>query len=436
VKDKTPLIQLNLTRFHVAKILWSLFLALSAGLVYKYYQNTGAGDFQYYISNGMKIVNGNDPYIDDFRSGTFGPWALYLFSILIPDGLAHLCFFILNLLGVFSVFNYFKTKLTTNTLLLCTTITIWSAPFREIITDGQIVGLLYLLIFSSMSLLQKQGSLRVKKFNLILAAVFSAIAIDLKPHICLPIIVFIGIAQRRIIYLAVVMTILSISHLVIDIRLQKFTEIEWVQNLVGIQNGTETSKWPEQYNLWPILDHFIPAYSFWKSTTLICILLLAALLLLLSLKKREELIWFIVASFSMVIPYSHLYSLTLLVGLTLIRIFKFRVETLGCLFIIFVLVPRYWLEPRNIAFVFLMILALSIWNVSEKKLNFLINLKFCFFGLIFSIIVHLINDQFVFDENIERSIICVELVLISSVVLLIQRKSVGIRKVERSENDS
>jgi len=290
--------------------------------------------------------------------------------------------------------------------------------------------LLYLLIFSSMLLLQRKGSMRLKKLNLILAATLSAVAIDLKPHICLPIIVFIGIAQRRIMYLALVITILLISHIVIDLSLQKFTEFEWIKNLLGVQNGNENSKWPEQYNIWPIFDHFIPAYSFWKSVTVLSVLILAASLLYLSLRKREELIWFIVASFSMFIPYSHLYSLTLLVGLTLIKLFKFKVEAFGYFFVTFVLVPRYWLEPTNIAFIFLMILTVSVWNISERKLDFLMNLKFLSCGIILNTIVHVINDQFVFDENIERSIICVELVLISSVVLLIQRKSLGSRKAE------
>lgn len=400
-----------------SKTIWVFLLVASIISIYKIYSVTTGGDFQYYVKNGMSIANGVNPYATDFRSGTFGPLVLHLFSKFIPEGAINNVFFILNLLGIYSIFIYFKSRLAPNVMLFSLTIIIWSAPYREIVIDGQITSFLYLLIFSSLILISNQSGKFGSVTNLISAAFLSSIAIDLKPHICLPIVLFIGFAQRKLNYLYSVGFILLISHASIDIWLGSFTEIEWIQNMMGVQSGTQFSEWPEQYNVWPILDNFIPAYVFWKSVSLLFALLTLILLSYLSLKKREELIWLTVASFSMVIPYSHLYSLTLLIALTLIRILNSELNSFGYLFIVFILVPRFWIAPINVAFVLGFLSMTSLFNAVEKKSSLLENSKYLAKCIALNIVIHFSNDVIVLDENVERSLVCVLIVLLAAIVL-------------------
>ena len=166
---------------------------------------------------------------------------------------------------------------------------IWSAPFREIVVDGQITGILYLLIFSAFLLLKRKRTASRYKTNVFIAALLSAVAVDLKPHICLPIILFIGLAQQRYRYLIAVLAVLISAHLLIDIWFRSFTELQWLQNLLGVQGSKNYSKWPEQYNIWPIFDHLLPGgYVFWKSLSVVSVITILLLCRLSGYSEREH----------------------------------------------------------------------------------------------------------------------------------------------------
>jgi hypothetical protein len=417
----TSLVQIFL-KTRTSTIGYYLILVVSVISIYKIYKVGSGGDFQYYVTNGKFIADGINPYVNDFRSGTLGALAMYILSKITPSNSIQSLFFILNLLGILSILMYFKSKLTHSALLLCFIFAIWSAPYREIVVNGQITSMLYLLIFSSFLLLRKQDGTNAQIITVTTAALLSALAIDLKPHICLPIVIFIGLAQRRIRYLFSVITILFIGHTVIDLWLGRFTEIDWLRVLVGVQSSKQFSKWPDQYNIWPILDELIPGYNFWKIISAIFILGIFAVLLYLSLRKKEEFIWFVVASLSMVIPYSQLYSLTLLAVITIVRIMSTKINNIAYLFIIFVLIPRYWTEPKNILFVLMFLLLISVLNTTEKRDSFLENLKSAMMGTCLSILVHVLNDNSNLNEELVRSLICVEVTLFSIGFLVTQSK--------------
>jgi len=408
---------------HISTVGYSFIAMVSIILIYRTYTIGTGGDFQYYINNGKLISDGINPYGGDFRSGTLGPLAMYVLSRIIPSNSIQNLFFILNLLGILAILMYFRSKLTSNALLLCFIFAIWSAPYREIVTNGQITSLLYLLIFFSLLLLRRQNEGYRKLINLGTAALLSAIAIDLKPHICLPIIFFVGLAQRNIRYLGLVIVIIILSHALIDVQLGAITEIEWIQNLVGVQSTKEYSKWPEQYNIWPILDYAIPGYFFWKSISALCIVSVVALLVYLSVHKKEQSIWFVVASLSMVIPYSQLYSLTLLVVISMVHIVSTKLDNTAYLFLLFVLIPRYWTEPKNIIFIMVFLVIFSAFNVIEEKISILKNIGFVLTGTLLNILVHVLNDSLELNEDLRRSLICVE-VTIFSLILLVGNKKI------------
>ena len=401
------------------EIFYSIILFASVILIFNLYNIGTGGDFRYYVDNGANIFIGINPYLNDFRSGTFGPLAIYLFSRVIPEGIIQFSFYFLNILGIFSILYYFKSKLTFSSLVICFTLIIWSAPFREIVVDGQITGILYLLIFSAFLLLKRKRTASRYKTNVFIAALLSAVAVDLKPHICLPIILFIGLAQQRYRYLIAVLAVLISAHLLIDVWFRSFTELQWLQNLLGVQGSKNYSKWPEQYNIWPIFDHLLPGgYLFWKSLSVISVITIFALLTYLSIKRKEEIIWFIVASLSMVIPYSQFYSLTLLVSITLVRVLRRDINTIGYLFIAFILVPRYWTEPKNIMFICAILVIVSLYNYFNRGQLFFENIKVLIMAMVLNISIHVLNDQMIFIEDLERSVICVQVATLSFIYFL------------------
>jgi hypothetical protein len=255
-----------------------------------------------------------------------------------------------------------------------------------------------------------------------IAALLSAVAVDLKPHICLPIILFVGLTQRKMKYLLIVLLILISAHVFINIWLGSFTEMQWIQNMIGAQSSKNDSMWPEQYNIWPILDHIFSAYLFWKIVSVVTVIAIFFLLFYLSSRRKEEFIWFIVASLSMVIPYSQLYSLSLLVSITLLKILRTNISVLGYLFIMFVLVPRYWTEPKNILFLCAILVIFFIYNLFDKRQSYFENIKIVMLAILANIFIHVLNDQMILIEDLERSIVCVQIVIISFVYLLERKK--------------
>jgi hypothetical protein len=400
-----------------------VILAVSIISIFKIDKVGSGGDFQYYIRNGKLIADGINPYLGEFRSGTFGPVALYFLSKTTPSNFLQSLFFVLNLLGIFSILFYFKSKLTRNALLISFIFALWSAPYREIVIDGQITSLLYLLIFSSLLLLRRKIQTSGRFIHVATAGFLSAIAIDLKPHICLPIIFFVGLAQRKIGYLSSVLIILVTFHALIDVKLGRVTEVEWLRNLIGVQSSKDYSNWPEQYNIWPVLDYLIPGYITWKIISIICMVVIFAVLVFLSLYKKELSIWFITASLSMVIPYSQLYSLTLLVVITMVHIVSKKLNYAAFLFVSFVLIPRYWTEPKNMIFVLLFLIIFSAFDVINKRNSFLRILKSIAVGTLLNVVIHAWNDNLNMSEDLKRSLICIEVTLLSMMYLLSAKKS-------------
>lgn len=216
-------------------------------LIFTKYRNQNLGDFSYYVTNGMHIWQGDNVYLQGFRSGPIGSIFIYLLSEVATNSLFTYIIQLSNLIGpILLLTTLLQDK---STLRIIWPVFLMFATSRELLVNKQINGLIYLLIAASYLLYKSSNQLR--KY---LAATLLVIALDLKPHITLPIAIVVIFSHKLYSELVRVGTITAVIHLVVDIHLGSITELSWISNLSKVSGLNEGNSWNEVFNIWPILD--------------------------------------------------------------------------------------------------------------------------------------------------------------------------------------
>lgn len=286
-------------------------VALAIIIVCTKYQTSTLGDSGYYITNGHKLLLGENVYKDGFRSGSFGSVALYLISIVLTNRVTEIIFQILNLIGpivLVTILTWNKFKVLKYWPLL-----VLIAPSRELLVNHQINGVIYFLISISLVL----GKSKIKYFY-ILSFLPAAIALDLKPHLVLPILLAFATTRKNMISILRVLITNLLMHLLIDIRVRQLTEFNWIQNLTSLSSSQEHTKWYEIYNIWPIVDMSPLPTNFTKMIGITTFVLILCLLPLIA-RKFGVIVSVSIALISPIIGlYCHLYDLAPFVVLVII----------------------------------------------------------------------------------------------------------------------
>ena len=300
-----------------SRLFFFLYLTASAALLLYFYRRGGPVDDIYgpaskpgmrdvgiYIDAAHKIVQGVNPYsIQDlgFRSGTFG---VLLFTLFDDNQISFVVLQGFNLLGVLLfTHSLLKDKVSSIQILVLSITSLWFSCFREILSTGQITGILMgLLGFGYTFMTARSKSMQI------LAALSFAIVLDLKPHVFFLFIISAYIYHKKFSWLWIVSFQLVLGHMLINIYIQTFTEDEWVKTLFAVSNVSNDPSSSGTRTVWPIVRNvmnldaipsFIPIIFF------VCI----GLLVLIKIYTVPN-FYLLFASLLVPVTYSyfHLYS--------------------------------------------------------------------------------------------------------------------------------
>lgn len=287
-----------------------LFLSISfvSALVLNYKKNS-LGDADYYVRNGGEIISRINPYESGFRSGPLGAIFLNLSFNNIPVGLAEPLILASGLVGSFVLISIIFPKYQVTCFLLLP-ISILFASNRELLVNHQINGIIWILISAYVILIK-----RTSKFFFLIGTFSAAVALDLKPHISIPIFLVLFLIEKNFTAVAGTAFWILLAHMLCDLWLGSITEITWLRNLADI---SKDNPWADIANIWPLLSYLPVAEQLVKNISILIYLFglitLAGTALITSNKKL-----ILMAFGTPVIGlYCHLYDLGPLILLTLV----------------------------------------------------------------------------------------------------------------------
>ena len=313
-----------------------LFLISSSLLISFYYRSGGTRDFGLYAAAGEAFLTGENAYETMlWRSGSFGAATVWLFSVIWPKAILPFLYQITTYVG-FWLFARFLGLPKDKTYWAFGFI-LFLSPVREVVNTLQITG--FVLGLLAFSLTATPHSLRrYVKIICTLQASALAVALDLKPHsiIFVVLLLFIKDFKRQVIYLAGL--IVALGHFAIDLINGKFLEIAWIKELTRLgnasgQNGESTSPWK-------LIDYL----SGGAVDTGILSMFIIILILALSVRRIKKLsntnLVQIGLVLSSLMTYMHYYDLAPLAVCVLIRYFIGQQSSLVLATILFMFLPR------------------------------------------------------------------------------------------------
>ena len=367
----------------------SLFLVIS-------HINGSLGDASYYISNGERLFEGENAYEDGFRSGPLGAIYLYILSLMFAQPLLELILQFCNIIGpILFVTLLFGNK---RQAIKYWPILIMFSAFRELLVNHQING--FILVLLSVFLISRKS----EKLQVNLAGNFAAVlALDLKPHLVIPIILSLTLLKRDWINLLMIVAITTMLHISINIHLKTITETQWVQNLREISNAPGNSDWADIFNVWPLIDQIINAPGVLKVIALSTFLVLCLALPTISKKTSVNTGTYIALATPLIGVYGHFYDLVPFLLISFLYLEKYSDQAYIWFFVNCALIFR-GVDSLNEA-IFLTVansflLGLSIRDRYLKKARIL---KSSVYGITLYLVFHELTENLITDENIMRS---------------------------------
>jgi hypothetical protein len=307
---------------------WLGFLALSAFLVIRYY-NDRQPDLFHYSESAETLLQGENPYLQsDSRWGTVGQLIFVLptrylnttqvSAMLIAISIASLYFFMSVVLKI-------PNKLAPYSLIACLIL----SPIREIFALGQInlicLGLLSLSVWLYSKMNQTKKFLN---FRLLYCSLPAALAIDLKPHVMLfptAVICLYFFSWKHII--AILCTIVQM-HIIVNIKYSSFFELDWLK---VIRSGSENFLTSESKNLLGIAFSFLEPPKFITLTAVFafCLVNTVVLVLISKLEFQQALSFVSIAGF--LLPYFHYYDLLIPLLVLVSNIFAEKNQKISCI---------------------------------------------------------------------------------------------------------
>ena len=337
---------------------FTLFL----GVIF-YYRNEGVRDLGYYEEAGNVLASKGNPYEDlAWRSGPIGTIFLHFVFGAFPTEAKIIFFQSVSVLGFILLIKPFLKGLNLLQLNFLFTAIIASAPVRETLSAKQLTGLIAMAIALSITPVLMREDL--KKKQSILNSLILAIALDLKPHIIIPLLTMLIFYKSGLRLILMTSTLLALMHGALSFYVKKFLLLEWFDNIKDL--GNSLGKEGESVSLWKML--IIADISENLVTYISSIFQIAILVFGLYLIKRQ----FIFFAILLVLisqslgSYVHIYDFALVSTLMLCLITVEKMRYLHLLFLMFITVPLEYLKVTNIV----LIASLSIFFcLNESKIK-------------------------------------------------------------------
>jgi hypothetical protein len=378
-----------------------------------YYHDDGEfHDAGVYYESGLAVLRGDNPYVAS-RWGSFGPVPFSILVSIVPMEAQAAFVRILSFLGVYIFFRVFFPNNRRIEPMAISLVLLWLSPFRELLVTNQISGIAIGLIALGVKFLGPFSSFRALTLKALLGATFFAMALDLKPHICIFFFISWVIYHRSFSKFSIVALVLFVTHAVIDLSQMKILELEWMSTLRSLNESASQSALGDSLSFWPILNHFWPAPSLYYLLSIVVPLCLSAACFYWAYKGKWDVTFVLCFFIPATSSYFHYYDAVPLCVVFAVLLFRISNQLLITFSVSFILIPKEYLMLRNQLLVLFMIGLFSVREKmlhKEKKLWKILTIVFT--GLAFSYLLRVFNTSLQLSSHLLQSLIVTQTLII------------------------
>ena len=337
------------------KYVFGAGIIISAAYLMFYYRNVGLHDGFVYIQAGRDIANGDNPYSEGItRSGTVSSLILYCIYLLIPKLIAAETFQVMNLsLVAWFIWVLKGKKWKTEDYFLAVLVSFWLSPVRELLAinqvDAFVVGLLGTIIWIN----SKHHIINTQVKNALVSLNF-ALAIDLKPHLLLVVLVVWVILERSFSIILWTVAIFTVLHVAIDLYVREITEITWISRVLDVKDTASTTELGDSVTIWPIFQKLFPHWiGLVPVIAMLLFLTASALAIYFAIKNNANLAILISLVAPGVYIYFHFYDMIPLVLIYVAYLIHSTISSQHITLLCLLLIPKEFTSLKNLALVVL-----------------------------------------------------------------------------------
>lgn len=378
-----------------------------------------------YISGGMKIISGLDPYADEvFRGAPFGATILALALGNLSPEIQSVIILLLSVLGTWA-FSRIVFSNGIAGIFACFIVQVSSSNRTSMDTiqlTGIILGAVAILIHLGM-----KPKLLVKLPIFLGAGLTFSVLNDSKPHIVLPFLILLGIKLHMKKFLYSVIAIQIVGHLTVGFFFGFYHLFNWLKLILRIGEAQEYEKFEgAAHNYWQLVTYLLPNLPSWVALTPFVLYFAIICLGILRVKNLTLVGTLSVASFAISITsYSHFYDLVPVVALMILSLKEIGNKIIATFVILFILAPQNWNSFFNFSIImvvvcsFLVIELASDGNFKWQKNCFglIYNMSQIVYGLIAYFLLQTINDFILTERKLIDALTTTELIIIFSYLI-------------------
>jgi len=343
-----------------------LFLIVSTVSIMFYYKNGGTRDFGLYVKAGEAFIQGENAYeTQSWRSGSAGAVFIWLLSLPFSQSIQVFVFQSINFFGFWNFTRIFISKREFSFWFFG--LLLFLSPVREVINTLQITGLVLGLL--SLYLMENPYSAGAKRFLFkIIQSIGLGLAIDLKPHSTVVVVVILGFANYKRIEIFLATVFIFTSHLFLDLVSGKVLEISWVNGLMKL--GNTSGENGESTSIWKLVDRLSNS---WINTGVISICTVAICLVFVIAKLRKSSVLDLIILgliITTLMPYMHYYDLAPLAIIVLVKVIQSSYSYFGLALVMFLILPKEIGTIQNLAVLaslLIIIELIKIYNSTESN---------------------------------------------------------------------
>jgi len=342
--------------FSLFSILFLLYQYREGGIKDSGIEIKSIRDVGAYIDTGIRIIHGVNPYLvegsvwNGARWGTFGTIPLALISFLVPRSLQTTFYQALGFVGIYLFLNVVFTNLPKHKKSILFVLVIWTSAFREMLVTNQITGIV--LGCSAIGIKYSMGNDSKNRFIVKLGGVVClVISLDLKPHIAGLIILGTILFFRRWLILKALVATYLVLHILIDLRLQTITEIDWLKTLQELDSSASSNSLGDSLSFWPVLRRFLALNEFFNYISKSVLILLIILTVYSAIKHQNRVLLFLIFIVPSVSIYFHYYDAIAIISLALVVILKTPLNYFGFFVLNMLIISKEGTSLKNITLV-------------------------------------------------------------------------------------
>ena len=402
-------------------------ILVSVMYILRYYNDGGnLRDAGVYFESGIAVLKGENPYPGS-RWGSFGPVPFAVVISAIPEEVQSIAIRLLSLAGIYTFARILYPSRRLLEPFLITFILLWLSPVRELMATNQMSGIAIGLLALGIKFLDNFTTLKKVTKESIVGALFLAMALDLKPHICFIFFLSWVVYKRSLPKFLIVILTLVVTHLGVNLSQMRFLEIEWFTALRGVNESASQNSLGDSVSFWPIINYVVDAPSFFYSASILITILLTGLCLYWAHRGKWEeamLLSFFIPSVFIYYHYYDAVPLCVIFVMTLLRINNLFAISFA---VSFILIPKEYMNIRN-QLLILLIVGLFVLRkfLLDRNVKLRVTFASALSGLAASTILHLINTGLDLSDRLLQSLIVTQSIVIV-ILLFIYAK---VRKIQ------